>query len=448
MSTSKYLPRRYRCAAATVVASVALVVSVQSNPGLGAAEDLSLVSPESVGMSSERLGRISTYIQGYIDRDQIAGAITLVARKGKVVHFEAQGWRHKEENVSMTNDTIFELASMTKPIVSAALMMLFEEGRFRLDDPISNWLPEYTDHKVRLTGYGGNRTVTESRPITMRHVLTHTSGLTMNPNGRGLSQEERGRTTNNGDGFGTMLEHVKAAAVIPAFFHPGDEWRYGDSTNYVAALVESISGMTLGAFLQERIFDPLGMTDTHYYVPWAKTSQVSALYGSAEDNTITLTRAPAFFEPSRYFQGVAGLKSTTADYYRFAQMFANGGELDGVRLLGRMTVNNMITNQTGALPIEPRGPGYGFGLGFGIVTNPAKTADALSIGSYTWGGAFGTLYWADPVEDLIGLLMIQLAPWTPMWYEIRPLFSNVVTQAVVDSLADQRPRIMGHATPF
>ena len=407
----------------------------------------SVVAAESVWMSSDRLRRIAEYIQRYIDADKIAGAVTLVARKGRVVYFEAQGARYQEESVPMTRDTIFELASMTKPVVSAALLMLFEEGWFRLDDPISNWLPEYENHTVRLPGYGGNRTVPAARPVTIRHVLTHTSGLTMNPTNRGLGDDQRRRATNDGNGFATLREHVKAAAEIPGFFHPGDEWLYGDSTNYVAALVEVMSGMTLDEFLRVRIFEPLGMGDTHHNVPRKKVDRVAAMYRSGSDDTIELVRGPRFVEPTRYFPGVAGLKSTAADYYRFAQMIANGGELDGVRLLGRMTINNMITNQTGTLRIEPRGPGYGFGLGFGILTNPAQSADALSVGSYTWGGAYGTLYWADPTEDLIGIMPIHLSPWTPVWYDIRPMFSNVVTQAVTDSLSDQRPTIMGHVTP-
>lgn len=413
--------------------------------GVSAAEEPALVSPESVGMSTERLRRISTYIQEYVETNQIAGAVTLVARKGQVVHLEAQGWRHKEKNQPMTTDTIFELASMTKPIVSAALMMLFEEGRFLLDDPISKWLPEYEHRMVRLPGYLGAPVVAAHRPVTVRHVLTHTSGLTMNPNNRGLSQAQRDQVTNHGKGHPTVREHIRAAAIIPSYFHPGDRWLYGDSTNFVAVLVEKISGMSLDAFLRERIFDPLGMDDTHYFVPQEKVDRVAAIYRPTSDGTVEVSRPPAFVEPTQYFPGVAGLKSTINDYYRFTQMIANGGELDGVRILGRMTIDNMITNQIGSLPVDVRGPGYGFGLGYGILTDSSKAVDSLSIGSYTWGGAYGTLYWADPVEDLIGLLLIQIRPYTH--FNIRPMFSNVVTQAVIDSVSDQRPKIMGQATP-
>jgi len=346
----------------------------------------------------------------------------------------------------MTRDTIFALASMTKPIVSTALMMLFEEGRFLLDDPISKWLPAYTDHKVRLQDGVRAQTVPEARPVTVRHVLTHMSGLTLNPEGMGLTEEELEHATHHGNDFDTLAERIEHAAVIPGHFHPGDQWQYGSSTDYVAVLVEKISGMTINDFLHERIFEPLGMVDTHYFVPRNKLDRVAAVYRPDDDGQIELARAPEYVEPTQYFRGVGGLNSTAADYFRFAQMIANGGELEGVRLLGRMTVDNMITNHIGGdKPVYIRGPGYGFGLGFGVLTNPAEAADALSVGSYTWGGAFGTLYWADPVEDLIGLLFIQIRPYRH--FNIRPLYSNIVTQAVVDSLADQRPKIMGYPTP-
>lgn len=429
-----------------VVMAAALVVPIQLPTLLAAEDDLPLASPESVGMSSERLARINSYFQRFIDADEVAGAVTLVARRGKVVHYEAQGWRHKEADLPMTHDTIFTLMSMTKPIVSTALMMLFEDGLFLLDDPISKWMPEYENHMVRISDGARMRNVPEVRPVTIRHVLTHTSGLRQNPAGAGLTDDELTQVTNDGHPFETLAERLTHAAVIPGAFHPGDEWLYGDSSNFVGLLVEKISGMSLDEFLRQRIFEPLGMTDTHYYVPAEKADRVAAVYRPGDDGTMELVRPPRVAEPTRYFGGSAGLNGTAADYFRFAQMIANGGELDGVRLLGRMTVDNMITNHIGAdKSVYVRGPGYGFGLGFGIVTNPAQAADALSLGSYTWGGAYGTMYWADPVEDLIGIMLIQLPGHSR--FDIRPRFSNVVTQAVVDSFADQDPKIMGYATP-
>lgn len=436
--------RRGRAAGAI---AALLAAAVLAAPSARTAEDVVVASPESVGMSSERLKRIDGFVQEYVDAGRIAGAVTLVARQGKVVHFEAQGWRDRENGVPMTKDTIFVLMSMTKPIVSTALMMLFEEGRFLLDDPIAKWIPEYENHTVRINRDGVRPlAVPEARPVTVRHVLTHTSGLSLDPRGKGLTPEQIDHVTNHGRGWPTLAERVAHAAVVPGAFHPGDEWQYGDSTDYVAVLVEKISGRSLDDFLRERIFEPLGMTDTHYYVPREKIERMASVYRPGGDGRIELLAAPAWVEPTPMFRGVAGLAGTAADYYRFAQMIANGGELDGTRLLGRMTVDNMISNHVGAgRPVYIRGGGYGFGLGFGVLTNSARAPDALSIGSYTWGGAYGTLYWADPVEDLIGILMIQIRPYDHL--SIRPLFSNVVTQAVVDGLSDRQPKIMGRPTP-
>ena len=441
MSNSK---RRWttRLAVVTACAAVA-VVTLTTRPR--AAEDLPMASPETVGMSSERLARVDEYFQRFIDDNQIAGAVALVARHGKVVHHSAVGWQHKEADLPMTTDAIFTMMSMTKPIVSAGLMMLFEEGRFRLDDPISDWIPEYADHMVIEREGPSQRRVVEARPVTIRHVLTHTSGLTLNANNAGLSEADRRHVTNDGEPIATIGERVARAARIPGAFHPGDYWQYGSSTDYVAVLVEKISGMPIDAFLKERIFEPLGMEDTFYNVPREKVDRVAAVYRGGRDGQLMLTRAPEFREPTTYFPGVAGLNGTSADYFRFAQMIANGGELDGVRLLGRMTVDLMISSHTADKDIYIRGPGYGFGLGFGVLVDPTQSFDALSPGSYGWGGAYGTLYWADPAEDLIGLMFIQLPGHGPL--NIRQRFTNVVTQAVVDSVADQAPTIRGYAIP-
>ncbi len=441
MSNSK---RRWTTRLAVVTACAAVAVATLTTRPR-AAEDLPMASPETVGMSSERLARVDEYFQRFIDDNQIAGAVALVARHGKVVHHSAVGWKHKEADLPMTTDAIFTMMSMTKPIVSAGLMMLFEEGRFRLDDPIADWIPEYADHMVIEREGPSQRRVVEARPVTIRHVLTHTSGLTLNPNNAGLSEADRRHVTNDGEPIATIGERVARAARIPGAFHPGDYWQYGSSTDYVAVLVEKISGMPIDAFLKERIFEPLGMEDTFYNVPREKVDRVAAVYRGGRDGQLMLTRAPEFREPTTYFPGVAGLNGTSADYFRFAQMIANGGELDGVRLLGRMTVDLMISSHTADKDIYIRGPGYGFGLGFGVLVDPTQSFDTLSPGSYGWGGAYGTLYWADPAEDLIGLMFIQLPGHGPL--NIRQRFTNVVTQAVVDSVADQAPTIRGYAIP-
>jgi len=392
-------------------------------------QELPTAKPEDVGMSSKRLERIHAFIKEYIDANQIAGAVTLVARKGKVVHFEAQGWRYKEENLPMEKDTIFSLASMTKPIVSTALMMLWEDGKFMLDDPISKWLPAYAN-KMVLDPQTGQSTPA-IRPVTVRQVLTHTSGLSL----EGGPQRSK-----------TLLEEIERSANRPLAFQPGDRWQYGSSTDFVAALVEKISGMSVDEYVKHRIFEPLGIRDTHYNIPREKLNRVAAIYRPDKDGKITLLRKPEYREPTTYFPGVAGLNGTAADYLRFSQMLLNGGEYAGHRLLGRMTVDMMITNQIGSgKPVYIRGGGYGFGLGFAVLTDPSKSPDALSPGTFTWGGANGTLFWIDPVEDLIGILMFQVNPYSH--FNIRPLFSVVVSQAITDSLVDKKARIGGYATP-
>ena len=427
--------------------AAAAALAVLAAPTLNglAAEDLPTAAPESVGMSSERLQRIDEYFQRFVDEGKIAGAVSLVARHGKVVHHSAVGMNHLEVETPMSTDQIFVLMSMTKPIVSTALMMLFEEGRFRLDDPIADWIPEYADHMVREIEGPVARTVAEARPVTIRHVLTHTSGLTLSANGAALSAEDRRYVTNDGEPFTTLSERVTRAAKIPAAFHPGDHWQYGASTDYVAVLVERISGQSIAEFLQQRIFEPLGMEDTFYNVPREKVDRVAAAYRRVDDS-MELLRAPGFREPTTYFPGVAGLSGTSSDYFRFAQMVANGGELDGLRLLGRKTVDLMVSNHTDEMDVYIRGSGYGFGLGFGVLVDPTKSFDTMSAGGYGWGGAWGTLYFADPAEDLVGLMFIQLAGHGPL--NIRQMFTNVVSQAVVDSVADQAPKIRGYlATP-
>jgi CubicO group peptidase (beta-lactamase class C family) len=421
--------------------------------------DLPTAKAETVGMSSKRLERIHDYIQGYMDRNEIAGAVTLVARHGKVVHFEAQGFRDKEDRAPMQKDTIFSLMSMTKPIVSTALMMLWEEGRFLLDDPIAKWLPSYADKQVMEQGK-----LVKAKPVTIRQILTHTSGLSLtgtdgpavenalaSPEQReaALQEQQRRRQAENQPAQPrpkTLGEAIERAAPLPLNFQPGSQWQYGSSTDFVAVLVEKMSGMTIDQFVRERMFQPLGMRDTHYNIPREKVGRVATVYRPDQDGHITVLRKAAYREPTTYFPGVAGLNGTAGDYFRFAQMLLNGGEYDGQRLLGRMTVNQMFSNQIGAgKTVYVRGEGWGFGLGAGVLTDPAKSADGLSIGTWSWGGADGTLFYVDPQEDLVALLMVQLNPYARS--QIRPKFSNVVSQAIVDSSADQKPRVMGYDTP-
>ena len=395
--------------------------------------------PEAVGMSSERLDRLDRVMQGYIDRNEVAGVVTLVARRGKVVHFSALGQRDVEAGAPMTHDAIFRIASMTKPIASVALMMLYEEGRFQLRDPIAKWLPEFADMQVavpappqeRLTGR--YKTAPAARPITVQHILTHTAGLANTY--RGITQPEFQEVVaprKPGDTVGGMLKRL---ATLPLNFHPGEHWEYGRATDVVGRLVEVMSGQTLDAFLRERIFEPLGMTDTHFYLPESKLGRFAALYRPNAQGKIELAEAPTaesrfVAEPHTYFSGAGGLVSTARDYFRFHQMMLNGGELDGARILGRKTVELMTANHTGDKGIWLAGPGYGFGLGYAVVTDLGPSGTPRSEGSYYWGGAFGTIFWVDPSEELIGILMEQIRPYTHL--NVRPDLATMTYQAIID----------------
>jgi CubicO group peptidase (beta-lactamase class C family) len=434
-------------AACALVAQLTLL-----GPKPASAQGLPTAMPESVGMSSARLERLDALLQRYIDDNMVAGVVSLVARDGKVVHHSALGSRYIEGNDPMDTDDIFVIMSMTKSIVSTALMMLFEEGYFLLDDPISKYAPEFADKEVLVEGQGGIQRIPADRPITFRHILTHTAGV--DPSRQMLTEDERAANPSlpgfdrspraaNSERQGTLAETMAARGLLPLAFHPGDEWRYGSSTDYVAYMVERISGQRLDQFLEERILGPLGMVDTHYNVPESKLDRVTAVYSpSGPNRTIELGRAPAVSNTS-YFGGTYGLSSTTSDYFRFSQMILNGGELNGVRLLSPATVNLMITNHTGDLPIYIKGAdAYGFGLSFTMVTDPDRARQALTPGTFGWGGAWGTVYWIDPTERLVMVFMTQVTSHNHM--NIRQDFPNMVMQAITESYYSGADQIRGY----
>ncbi|MCH7673103.1 MAG: beta-lactamase family protein [Proteobacteria bacterium] len=393
------------------------------------AEGLPLDKPENVGVSSARLQRLSAAMQRYIDGNMLAGTVSLISRNGKVIHFESQGWKNKETGEEMGDDSIFVIMSMTKPIVTTALMMLYEEGRFLLTDPITNWIPELEGKQVIVNDQGGSYRMTAKRPITFRHVLSHTSGL--DPSRDALSETELALLPRAATLEATLLQR----APLPLNFHPGDDWQYGSSTDYVALLVERISGEPLVDFLQQRILDPLQMHDTFYIVPRDKVHRVAAVYKpTGENQTIELARAPEYSETT-YFGGVAGLSSTATDYWRFSQMLLNGGVLDGVRLLSPKTVNLMISNHIGDNDVYIRGPGYTFGLGFGILNDAGKARDPLTPGTFTWGGAWGTIFWIDPVENMIGIMMTQITSYSHL--SVRQELGVTAMQAIIDSYSNK-----------
>lgn len=421
------MPRAHRFTPALTRTLATLLLSW--SPAL-LANDLPFAEPESVGLSSARLERLPAAMQRYIDKELLAGTVTLVARDGKVVHFGAQGWQDRESNRAMQEDNIFFLMSMTKPIVSAALMMLYEEGYFLLTDPISDWIPELADKQVIVQDQYGTHRVPPARPITFRHVLSHTAGL--DPEREFLTEEERALLEREDSVEATLLKR----APLPLAFHPGDDWQYGSSTDYVALLVERITGEPLQDFLRRRIFEPLQMTDTFYEVPADKVHRVASVYSpSGPEQTIELSRTGEYstepFYGSAYYGGAAGLFSTVPDYWRFSQMLLNGGELDGVRLLSPTTINLMISNHSGDHDIYVRGPGYTFGLGFGIVSDVGAARDPASSGSFTWGGAWGTIFFVDPEERVVGIMMTQITSYSHL--NARQEVPITIMQAITES---------------
>lgn len=395
---------------------------------------LPMASPESVGMSAERLARIDDFMQRYIDDEMVAGTVTLVARQGKVVHFKAQGMKDVERNQEMTTDTIFRMASMTKPIASVALMMLYEEGWFQLDDPISDWLPEFSNMMIELENDDGSTRLEPAQtPISFTHILTHTAGL-MNSYRGDVARYTEVSTVRGDEDLASWTERL---ATLPLRYEPGTRWEYSAATSVVGRLVEVISGQDLDTFFRERIFEPLQMSDTYFYLPDDKVNRFATLYGPDADNENRMMLTEVGDENSRYvagprtfFSGAGGLVSTAHDYIRFQQMMLNGGDLDGVRLLGPKTVELIFANHTGELPLWLSGPGMGFGLGYSVVLDRAVAHTSDSEGSVSWGGAFGTLFWIDPEEELVAIVLTQIRPYSHI--RIREGFHNVVNQAIVD----------------
>ena len=396
---------------------------------------MNTVAPEQVGLSTARLDRIRTHMQRYVDQKKYAGILTAIARHDKLAFAECFGMMDIEADKPMRFDTIFRIASMTKPIASVAAMMLYEEGRFQLGDPVSRFIPEFKDLKVYKSA---TEVVPAEREVTIRDLLTHTSGLSggFNPQRDpvdALYQEARVRNP-----AGTLEDMIAKLAKLPLANQPGSEWRYSLSTNVVGYLIQVISGLSLDVFLRQRIFEPLGMTDTGFDVPPEKLDRLAALYGPADNglkpaDALWLSTS-GFTTPATFFSSEGGLVSTTTDYLRFSHLLLHNGELDGVRLLSRKTVELMTTNHLSGnlLPYRLLGTvqrGLGFGLGLSVVMDIGQTGILGSVGTYSWAGAFNTLFWVDPEEDLIGILMTQYSiPLRPIRHE----FQILAYQAVID----------------
>ena len=398
-------------------------------------QSLQYAKPEEVGLSSERLGRIDTLMDSYVADRKISGAVTLVARHGEIAHFEAHGFRDVESQSPMRRDTVFRIASMTKIFTSVAAMMLYEEGKFLLTDPVSEYIPELKNATVLVpaplsyehAAASGYAIVPAKREMTVRHLLNHTSGLSSGlwkrPWINDMYQKELG-------GEATLGERMRKLAKLPLLFHPGDAFEYGYSTDMLAFLVEVVSGTTLDEFFRVRICEPLGMKDTFFYAPDGKLDRLATLYKPLDSGDVEATRRNHRGSET-YFSGAGGLFSTMEDYYRLAQMLLNGGELNGVRLLGKKTVELMMTNSIGELNSTwPQLHGDKFGLGFGIRTERGRFDDIESIGTCSWGGIYNTIFYIDPKEHMVYIFMNQLFPQDHL--KIRRQFRVLAFQSIIE----------------
>lgn len=390
-------------------------------------------------MSAERLKRIHPMIQSHIDANDFSGAVTLVARKGKTVHFEAHGMADIENSKPMKADTLFRLASMTKPFTAVSILMLMEEGKLVISDPVSKFIPEYKNQKVAVwyepsdPRGAGLHLVPAAREITIQDLLTHTSGLA---NGFEGPAGDFVRRANLPPG-GSLAERIKRLALLPLNFQPGTNWEYSPSTGFdtLGRIVEIVSGMTLEQFFHNRIFEPLGMKDMFFQVPTNRWADVTIAYQNRDHKLVRPdnTNPPPPQKPGEeYFAGSGGLTGSTLDYLTFAQMLLNGGQLNGVRLLSRKTVELMTSVATGDLDLRNYAgdqvlKGYGFGLGVRVRKSTGDSGWEGSIGDYGWAGAMGTYFWNDPKEQLIGIVMIQTRNT-----RLRMEFPNLVYQAFTD----------------
>ncbi|MDP3491035.1 MAG: serine hydrolase domain-containing protein [Phenylobacterium sp.] len=378
-------------------AASALVLSALAmGPALA---EVPVVAPAEAGFAATGIEALSSEMQSLVDQKKLAGAVTLLARQGKVVHFEAYGVQDVATGQPTARDTIYRIASMTKPVAGVAMMILWEEGRWSLDDPVAKHIPEFADLAVATAGAG---TEPQSHPMTMRELMSHTAGFDVS-----AGYEDDGLQD------GDLQAMIDKLAALPLAVQPGTDWRYGPSVNIQGYIVEELSGQSLDAFLKTRLFDPLKMEDTGFHVEAAKLGRVSAMHTYGDDGLIApageVRAAPT--SPPAFLSGSGGLFSTAEDYWRFAQMLANGGELDGVRILKPDTVELMRTNVLAdGVTVDLYGPsqtGVGFGLDFAVINDPAAAGTPQGLNSFYWGGAFGTWFWIDPTNDLVFVGMIQ-----------------------------------------
>lgn len=388
--------------------------------------------PEKAGFSVERLNRITNHMERYVDQGELAGVMTLVERKGEIAHLTKYGYQDLAAQKPIEFDTIFRIYSMSKPITSVALMMLYEQAKLQLNDPIQKYLPEFKG--VKVMGADG-KLETPNTDITVHHLLTHTAGLTYGVF-LGSAVDKLYQEANLFDKAITLEEMVKRITKLPLTCHPGERWVYSVATDVVGRLVEVLSGMSLAEYFHKKIFKPLGMIDTSFAVPPEKIERLSTCYAETKDGD---TVVQDLAESSSYrnvnlYTGGGGLVSTLGDYLAFARMLRNQGEFNGVRLLGRKTVELMTTNHLPTFLLPMRNlqtmPGLGFGLGVSVLLDVAQSQVMGSVGEYGWSGMASTTFWVDPREDLIAILMTQYIAMEPK--SLHGDFKNLVYQALID----------------
>ena len=419
--------------------AASLIGLMALGPAVADQASLPTAKPESVGMSSQRLARLGDGMKSLVDQGRLAGVVTMVARHGKVVQFEATGKRDIAAGLPMQKDSIFRIYSMTKPITGVAMMMLFEEGKWQLDDPVAKYIPEFAGLKVYGTEANGNMTLKDQvHPVTMRELMSHTGGFTYGIfSNTPVDKLQREADLLNIDN--TLEEFVRRVAKLPLNSQPGSEWHYSISVDIQAYIAQKLSGMPFDEFLQKRIFKPLNMPDTGFYVPADKLKRFVEMYDYDKDGKFEVLKGGLnhdFSKKPAFMSGGGGLVSTAGDYMRFCQMLLNGGQLDGVRLLSPRTVELMRSN---VLPpaMTLFVPGAGFGLDVAVYTDTVAAGGYYGKGTYFWGGAAGTWFWIDPTDDLIVVGMIQQMAGTGAAAangipDVRGLSHAYVYQAIVN----------------
>ena len=402
---------------------------------LAQAAPLPQSSPEEVGMSSERLGRLDAAMQQAVESGELPGAVVLIAHDGQLVYAKSFGWQDRDRKIPMRTDSIFRLYSMTKPVVSVAAMMLVEEGRLGLQEPVSKYIPEFKDMKVGVESTDAEgkpvlKLVDAKQQITVQDLLRHTSGLTYGVLGASNAVKKMYKDADIFSQKWVLADFCRALAKLPLQFQPGTTWEYSHSTDVLGRVVEVASGQALDGFLAKRIFEPLKMVDTAFQVPPEKQDRLAQpmpdVYSGKTPELID------FSKPQTFFAGGHGLVSTAGDYLRFAQMLANGGELEGARILGPRTVEYMTSNhvnpQIDKGPAWLPGPGYGFGLGFATRIDRGQSEWPGSPGDFYWAGYAGTYFWIDPEEELVPVLMSQ-EPLRRQYYRVQ--LRNLVYQSIL-----------------